>query len=566
MRLGIVRQRYTPFGGAERFVERAIDALAERGVRPARLHAALAGVRGGDGDRARHLRPVLHRQPLARRELRPRRAGRARARPPRPRADRTSASTAATSSAPATASTASGSRSGCAPAGAFERLAHRRQPLPPLHPRRRGAGVRRPGAQGGDLHFADGEGRHPRALRDRRAEAARHLQRGRPARVRPAGARRIARRCGAASASPTSTSSSCSSARAMRARACPTAIRALARLPAAARLVVVGRDKRQARYPALAARLGRRAIASSSRDRRRSAPWYGAADAFVLPTLYDPLSNAVLEALACGLPVVTSTPLRRRRAGREFGAGTVCRAADIDAIAAGMRELMDDGDAGRPRAARDGRGRRAHPGGDERAAARALRLAAAGPARRRDYNRDLPCGAARDAAHGARSSPMCGITGFHSHRPDARAAPAGDDRVARASRARRRRLPLRRPGRPRPPPAVGHRPRRQPAAAAERRRQRRASSSTARSTTSARCAHELAAAGHALRTARRQRGDGRRLAGSGARACSTGCRGMFAFALWDRGRQRALPRPRPPRREAALLRVARRRRSCSARS
>jgi len=32
MRLGIVRQRYTPFGGAERFVERAIDALVARGV------------------------------------------------------------------------------------------------------------------------------------------------------------------------------------------------------------------------------------------------------------------------------------------------------------------------------------------------------------------------------------------------------------------------------------------------------------------------------------------------------------------------------------------------------
>ena len=32
MRLGIVRQRYTPFGGAERFVERAIDALLAHGV------------------------------------------------------------------------------------------------------------------------------------------------------------------------------------------------------------------------------------------------------------------------------------------------------------------------------------------------------------------------------------------------------------------------------------------------------------------------------------------------------------------------------------------------------
>jgi hypothetical protein len=33
MRLGLVRQRYTPFGGAERFVERAIATLVERGVR-----------------------------------------------------------------------------------------------------------------------------------------------------------------------------------------------------------------------------------------------------------------------------------------------------------------------------------------------------------------------------------------------------------------------------------------------------------------------------------------------------------------------------------------------------
>ena len=32
MRLTIIRQRYTPFGGAERFVERAFDALAARGV------------------------------------------------------------------------------------------------------------------------------------------------------------------------------------------------------------------------------------------------------------------------------------------------------------------------------------------------------------------------------------------------------------------------------------------------------------------------------------------------------------------------------------------------------
>ena len=33
---------------------------------------------------------------------------------------------------------------------------------------------------------------------------------------------------------------------------------------------------------------------------------YAAADIFILPTIYDPFSNACLEALACGLPVVTT--------------------------------------------------------------------------------------------------------------------------------------------------------------------------------------------------------------------------------------------------------------------
>src|SRR5262249_7221437 len=33
---------------------------------------------------------------------------------------------------------------------------------------------------------------------------------------------------------------------------------------------------------------------------------YAAADIFILPTIYDPFSNACIEALACGLPVITT--------------------------------------------------------------------------------------------------------------------------------------------------------------------------------------------------------------------------------------------------------------------
>jgi len=39
---------------------------------------------------------------------------------------------------------------------------------------------------------------------------------------------------------------------------------------------------------------------------RQMAACYAAADAFILPTLYDPFSNACLEALAAGLPVITT--------------------------------------------------------------------------------------------------------------------------------------------------------------------------------------------------------------------------------------------------------------------
>ena len=37
------------------------------------------------------------------------------------------------------------------------------------------------------------------------------------------------------------------------------------------------------------------------------APFYQAATVLALPTIYDPCSNVVLEALACGTPVITTT-------------------------------------------------------------------------------------------------------------------------------------------------------------------------------------------------------------------------------------------------------------------
>ena len=63
------------------------------------------------------------------------------------------------------------------------------------------------------------------------------------------------------------------------------------------RLVVAGRGT-PADFPSRAARfLGEVA---------QVGPLYAAADMFILPTAYDPFSNAALEALASGLPVITT--------------------------------------------------------------------------------------------------------------------------------------------------------------------------------------------------------------------------------------------------------------------
>jgi len=73
-----------------------------------------------------------------------------------------------------------------------------------------------------------------------------------------------------------------------------------------ARLLIVGSDKTQPRAEALARSRGlasRVHFAGTQADVR---PWYGAADTFVLATLYDPFPNAALEAMACGLPVITT--------------------------------------------------------------------------------------------------------------------------------------------------------------------------------------------------------------------------------------------------------------------
>ncbi|MBF0556225.1 MAG: glycosyltransferase family 4 protein [Nitrospirae bacterium] len=80
-------------------------------------------------------------------------------------------------------------------------------------------------------------------------------------------------------------------------------IDAMGRINVPAVLYVAGRG-RTGKYEALARRLGVRVVFAGAR--RDIEGFYAAADVFVLPTLYDPFSNAVLEAMASGCAVITS--------------------------------------------------------------------------------------------------------------------------------------------------------------------------------------------------------------------------------------------------------------------
>jgi UDP-glucose:(heptosyl)LPS alpha-1,3-glucosyltransferase len=98
-------------------------------------------------------------------------------------------------------------------------------------------------------------------------------------------------------------------------------------------LLVVGRDRKERDMQALAQHLGiadRVRFLGGQKDVR---PFYGAADCFALPTLYDPMPNAALEALACGIPIVTSTTSGAAELVRSDASGRVVDALDSAALA-----------------------------------------------------------------------------------------------------------------------------------------------------------------------------------------------------------------------------------------
>ena len=75
------------------------------------------------------------------------------------------------------------------------------------------------------------------------------------------------------------------------------------------------------------------------------ATWLCAADVFVLPTLNEGCSNAVLEAFSCGVPVVTSD-LPFNRAIAEDGTALLVDPHDPHAIGEAIERLVTEPELG----------------------------------------------------------------------------------------------------------------------------------------------------------------------------------------------------------------------------
>jgi UDP-glucose:(heptosyl)LPS alpha-1,3-glucosyltransferase len=126
-----------------------------------------------------------------------------------------------------------------------------------------------------------------------------------------------------------------------RRKGVPAAIAALARLTTPAWLLIVGNDRKLDAYKRLAREEGVRERVTFAGFQHDVAPFYGAADAFVLPAIYDSFPDAAMEALASGLPVVTSTKSGAAELVTENEAGFVCGSRDVATLAEHLRALQD---------------------------------------------------------------------------------------------------------------------------------------------------------------------------------------------------------------------------------
>ncbi len=120
----------------------------------------------------------------------------------------------------------------------------------------------------------------------------------------------------------------------------PTLLRAFARAPQTARLLVLGAGPLQAELTALAAQLGLEERVRFMGFEPNVGSWMQAADGFVLSSRYEGLPMVLLEAGACGVPAVATDVPGTREVLISGVNGLLARAGDAVNLGDAMSRLM----------------------------------------------------------------------------------------------------------------------------------------------------------------------------------------------------------------------------------
>jgi UDP-glucose:(heptosyl)LPS alpha-1,3-glucosyltransferase len=103
-------------------------------------------------------------------------------------------------------------------------------------------------------------------------------------------------------------------------------------------LLVVGEDREERGFTEQARRAGVERRTRFLGGRQDVRPYYAAADCFILPSRYDPFPNTVLEALAMGLPAIVSSRCGAAEVIQHGKGGWICDPDDVPGIVRLMHE------------------------------------------------------------------------------------------------------------------------------------------------------------------------------------------------------------------------------------
>ncbi len=125
------------------------------------------------------------------------------------------------------------------------------------------------------------------------------------------------------------------------------AIKAMSKLkdvatPNNTHLIIVGKDKKIQKYKKTCSMLGLQDNVHFLGIQKDVRPFYGASDALVFPTRYEPFSNVVLEAMACGLPVVTTHQCGGGELIKNGHNGYTIDSLDLDGLVNSMTALSNN--------------------------------------------------------------------------------------------------------------------------------------------------------------------------------------------------------------------------------